>query len=455
MPRRSRDNLPLKSVWDEHLLSSDLLSEKHRNKLWVSLIHQKQDELISDISMSNLGIPSVSREKISKEYKKFTTRVAERFESARGDTTKLLVELQDGHRVETVIMRHKGHATVCISSQIGCQMGCKFCATGTMGIIGDLTSGEIIEQLVHANSVTKVRNVVFMGMGEPLNNYENVKLAVDFMIDSRRFGLAARHITVSTVGVVKSMHRMTMDMPTVNLALSLHAPNQDVRVRIVPAATAHKIDKLMEAVDRHIAARKQKYFEQKPQNVDGENEKEKFNRHDSCVMIEYILIKDINDLEQHAHELAQLLLPRKFDVMLNLIPYNPTDVGEKFDPPTQESVDRFSGILKSYEIFTRVRREMGQDIAGACGQLALVKVGDSNEVIVAKIDDIEDVVKRVKFSPSTKSSPRSSSNPRKDKFSENSFSLSNFFHSTQGKAIIFTSFAILAGFIIMQRRKKV
>eukprot|EP01035_Chromulina_nebulosa_P017071 gene17071-22583_t len=131
-------------------------------------------------------------------------------------------------------------------------MGCKFCATGTMGIIGDLTSAEILEQLSHANEVSKIRNVVFMGMGEPLQNYDNVKNAVLFMIDNQRYALSPRHVTVSTVGVVKNMYRLTEDIPSVNLALSLHAPNQQTRLKIVPTASAHKIDKLMAAIDNHI-----------------------------------------------------------------------------------------------------------------------------------------------------------------------------------------------------------
>jgi adenine C2-methylase RlmN of 23S rRNA A2503 and tRNA A37 len=179
-PRRKPTDLPLKSIWDEHLLAPILTNVKHRNKLWVYLIahvNTDQDKVINDkrlvtsfddIPFREWCLPLEASKYISQNFSLFTSTIVEKSDSTRGDTTKLLIRLQDGHEVETVVIRHLGHATVCVSSQIGCQMGCKFCATGTMGIIGDLTAGEIVEQLIHANCVTKIRNVVFMGMGEPL-----------------------------------------------------------------------------------------------------------------------------------------------------------------------------------------------------------------------------------------------------------------------------------------------
>jgi adenine C2-methylase RlmN of 23S rRNA A2503 and tRNA A37 len=265
-----------------------------------------------------------------------------------------------------------------------------------MGIIGDLTAGEIIEQVVHANNIAKVRNVVFMGMGEPLNNYENMKLAVEFFTDSKRFSLSNRHVTVSTVGVLKNMYRLSDDMPYVNLALSLHAPNQEVRLKIVPTARAVSIEKLMEAVDYHILKNSQ-FIESIPtkNGVPEEKSSQPIQMDGSWkvakstgIMIEYILIRDVNDLSEHAHELAQLLLPRRGYVMLNLIPYNPTEVAEDFHPPSQEQVDTFAKICMSppYCIHTRVRQEKGQDIAGACGQLAVVNKRAEEK----KLEDMED-----------------------------------------------------------------
>lgn len=179
-PKRKNADLKLKSVWDEHLIAPLLPLQKHRNKLWTYLIahckpshcdnssDKKHVSSFDNVPFREWNLPVETSRNISADFSLFTTTVVEKKESYRGDTTKLIVRLQDGHEVETVVIRHLGHATVCVSSQIGCQMGCKFCATGTMGIIGDLTAGEIVEQLIHANAVTKIRNVVFMGMGEPL-----------------------------------------------------------------------------------------------------------------------------------------------------------------------------------------------------------------------------------------------------------------------------------------------
>lgn len=194
--------------------------------------------------------------------------------SADGSTTKLAVRLHDGYLVESVLMRYnskdRGRASLCVSSQVGCAMGCTFCATGTMGIRGDLTTGEILEQIVHAGRVLAqeyldrlkenhvnakhdlVRNVVFMGMGEPLNNYDNVVEACRGLIDRKRWNLSHGRVTVSTVGVTPKIHDLTRDLPEVSLALSLHAPNQEMRTKIVPAAKAYKIEGLIEALDRHM-----------------------------------------------------------------------------------------------------------------------------------------------------------------------------------------------------------
>lgn len=223
-----------------------------------------------------------------------TSTIDSRPTSKDGTTTKMAIKLQDGQLVESVLMRHVSaggsRATLCVSSQVGCAMGCTFCATGTMGIRGNLCSGEILEQLVHAGKVlaeelnltitrtsteeyksddmiisadgsTKkkidldlafVRNIVFMGMGEPLNNYDNVLTACRAMIDRRRWNLAHGRVTVSTVGVTPNMRRLTKDLPEVNLALSLHAPNQPMREAIVPTAKMYPIQDMVDALDEHM-----------------------------------------------------------------------------------------------------------------------------------------------------------------------------------------------------------
>lgn len=342
--------LKLRSIWEEDEVI-EVCGKIHATTIWGWLLRHPLNDL-TDIPFAELNIPKKVYHEVIDRFVKLTTKIVLTQDSARGDTTKLLIELQDGHRIETVIMKHRQRTTVCVSSQIGCQMGCRFCATGTLGIIGDLTTGEIVEQFFHANNVSPIRNVVYMGEGEPLMNFDNVKSSVNFLLDVRRFNLAAKHITVSTVGVVKNIYRLTTELPRVKLALSLHAPNQELRLKIVPSASAHKIEKLMEAVDHHIEY-----------NI---KSKERVKDHVFSVMIEYILIKNVNALKEHAEELSILLTQgsRKDHILLNLIPYNPTTVAENFEAPSKSDVNEFADICKSHNIMVRVRTEMGSDIAG-------------------------------------------------------------------------------------------
>ena len=224
------------------------------------------------------------------DFATVTSTIDSRPTSKDGTTTKMAIKLQDGHVVESVLMRHVSaggsRATLCVSSQVGCAMGCTFCATGTMGIRGNLCAGEILEQLVHAGrvlmeeltataedpnvdiimsadgsnqkkseqSLAFLRNIVFMGMGEPLNNYDSVLEACRAMIDRRRWNLAHGRVTVSTVGVTPNMRKLTKDLPEVNLALSLHAPNQEAREAIVPTAKIYPINDMVDALDEHMMA---------------------------------------------------------------------------------------------------------------------------------------------------------------------------------------------------------
>lgn len=426
MSRRDKKSLVYHSIWDPIELGK-YLNEKHCIKLWLYLIKNSYSNTvvsdIHDIPFESLKLPIRSIPDIKTNFLLFTSKIDETFHSNRGDTTKLVIKLQDNHKIETVIMNHAHRNTVCLSSQIGCAMGCKFCATGSMGIIGDLTCGEIIEQFYYANRISKIRNVVFMGMGEPLNNYNNVLEALKFLTDTKRYNLSPRHITVSTVGIIKNIYKLTEDMPMVNLALSLHAPNQDIRLQIVPTATNYHIDKLMEAIDHYIANSKNNKKHKLNNNNNNSNiinndynddnddddnvssnisnERENGSNISSCektsllarrtsVMIEYILIKDINDRPEHAKQLGELLIlnDRRYHVLLNLIPYNPTDTCEDFHPPLQEDIKQFNDILIKfpYNIHTRIRQEMGQDIAGACGQL-VVKANKIQKELV----DVEDI----------------------------------------------------------------
>ena len=362
--------------------------------------------------------------------------------SSDGSTTKLLVTLQDGHVVESVLMRHTSpegsRATLCVSSQVGCAMGCTFCATGTMGFRGNLCEGEILEQLVHAGRVLAselnslpppssseardpmveapnagagaedrpryegmakgdnagarkknrdrrrpnhelVRNVVFMGMGEPLNNYSSVVSACRALIDRRRWNLAHTRVTVSTVGVIPKMRRLTSDLPEVGLALSLHAPNQEMRTNIVPTAKVYPIEDLIGALDEHMmAVIGKKRGKDRGGDGAGGGEIAEYTTEQRLAagkqkraMIEYVMLEGPTSTLESAHQLGKLCENRHLYV--NLIPYNQTDVRDKLRCPSAERMEEFKDIVASYGCFCFVRRTMGADIDGACGQLAVVQ----------------------------------------------------------------------------------
>ncbi|KAI4375946.1 hypothetical protein MLD38_013756 [Melastoma candidum] len=308
------------------------------------------------------SLPSAAYSVLASKFRPLTSAVDSRRDSSDQVTTKLLIKLQNGGFVEAVVMRYDTRlgkyggkprpggqrSTLCISSQVGCKMGCKFCATGSMGFKSNLTSGEIVEQLVHASQISPIRNVVFMGMGEPLNNYTALVEAIRVMTQLP-FQLSPRKITVSTVGIIHSINRLHGDLPGVNLAVSLHAPIQELRCQIMPSARAFPLGKLMDSLRTYQRNSKQKIF------------------------IEYIMLDGVNDEEMNAHQLGQLL--ETFEVVVNLIPFNPIGDLSQFTTTTDSKVVRFQKILReSYGIRTTVRKQMGQDISGACGQLEPVTV---------------------------------------------------------------------------------
>lgn len=235
-----------------------------------------------------------------------TSKIKEKHTSMDKSTTKLIVELHDGQVVESVLMRYDkkgdGRSSLCVSSQVGCAMGCTFCATGTMGLSGNLTTGEILEQLVHADGILGeeyqaladkskkldlVRNIVFMGMGEPLDNYNNVVDAARSMVDRKRWNLAHGRVTISTVGLISQIRKLTKELPEVSLALSLHAPNQDARTAIVPTASRYPIEKLVDALDEHMMA----YLKKRPGQT-GYTEEERIKESTRRrAMIEYVMCK--------------------------------------------------------------------------------------------------------------------------------------------------------------------
>jgi len=328
----------------------------------------------SDISLDVPGLPQGLGIALSANFAVLTSEVVQTHISELDGTMKLVIRLQDGSEIEAVVIHHTGEAehpdqrqadrcgerdTLCVSSQVGCRLGCRFCATGTMGLLGNLWAGEIQEQLIHAQMQKghpeSVCNVVFMGMGEPLENYDAVSSAIRGLVDPARFALAPSSVTVSTVGSSpQHMHRLLEELPKVRLAVSLHAPNQALREELVPAAKAIPIDKLLAIVDDHAKQGEAKRLR--------------------TVMVSYVLLKGINDSLQHAQELSKLLSGRP--VIVNLIPYNPFEGNiYGYEEPSAATVDDFLKVLSESDIRVFERRHHGRDIAAACGQL--VKSGTS------------------------------------------------------------------------------
>ncbi len=273
------------------------------------------------------------------------------------DTVKALFQLPDGHTIEAVLMLYDQRRTLCISSQAGCAMGCTFCATAQGGLARNLTAGEIVAQVLYfarylanpalppATAVerpTTVTNIVLMGMGEPLHNYANVWNALRRLTSADAFGLGARHITLSTVGLVPMIDRMADEGLQIGLAVSLHAPNDELRTQLVPVNKGYPVDELLAAVRRYVA---------------------KTNRR---VTFEYALMAGINDSPELAHEMASKL--QGILCHVNLIPLNPIP-DSPFQPTSDEETERFAEILREAGIPATVRLRRGIEINAGCGQL--------------------------------------------------------------------------------------
>ncbi|MEH7438674.1 23S rRNA (adenine(2503)-C(2))-methyltransferase RlmN [Neobacillus drentensis] len=272
-------------------------------------------------------------------------------ESADG-TIKFLFKLQDGNLIETVLMRQKYGLSVCVTTQVGCNIGCSFCASGLLAKSRDLSSGEIVEQIMnvqlHLDKKVQgetVSHVVVMGIGEPFDNFENLIDFIKVIKDDKGLAIAARRITVSTSGLAGKLIEFTDMGLQVNLAVSLHAPNNELRTRIMKINRAIPIEKLMQAMEYYV---------------------DKTNRR---ITIEYILLRDVNDHKQEAEQLAELLRPLGQKVYVNLIPYNPVDEHSQYQRSEQESVLSFYDTLKKSGINCKIRQEHGTDIDAACGQL--------------------------------------------------------------------------------------
>jgi 23S rRNA (adenine2503-C2)-methyltransferase len=275
--------------------------------------------------------------------------------SAKPDTTrKFLFRLADGQLIESVLIpaspalygEASDRRTICISSQVGCAYGCKFCASGLDGWKRNLTAAEIVDQFlqVEAESGEKINNIVFMGMGEPMANYDNLLRAISVLNAPWGVGIGARHMTVSTSGLAPRIRDLAAQPLQVRLAISFHGATDEVRGRIMPVNKKYPIEELLSACEEYVGIKKQR------------------------LTFEYILIRDINDSPDQARLLAQQA--RRVNAKVNLIPYNTVE-GLEWDRPDEPRQDQFLGILRNAGAEATLRREKGHDIAAACGQLRL------------------------------------------------------------------------------------
>lgn len=322
-----------------------------RAKQLLRWIHQSG---VTDfVAMSDLA--KGLREKLAAQAIIESPQILSDYEAADG-TRKWLLAVGAGNGIETVFIPESNRGTLCVSSQVGCALACTFCSTGKQGFNRNLTVAEIIGQLWMANQLLKhnaenaangaqraVTNVVMMGMGEPLANFDNVVMALDLMLDDHAYGLSRRKVTVSTSGLVPALDRLRERCP-VALAVSLHAPNDDLRDQLVPINKKYPLKELLAACQRYLTAAPRDF-----------------------VTFEYVMLDGVNDNVSHAHELIRLVqdIPCKF----NLIPFN-SFPGSEFNRSSAESVRVFKDILLQAGLVTTVRKTRGDDIAAACGQLA-------------------------------------------------------------------------------------
>jgi 23S rRNA (adenine2503-C2)-methyltransferase len=294
--------------------------------------------------MSN--VPASLREHLKEDYLIGIPEAVVVQESAKDGTRKCLFEFADGKRVESVFMKYSYGNSICISSQVGCRMGCSFCASTRKGLDRSLTGGEMLGQVLAMRNVTgeDIGHVVVMGMGEPFDNYESVSKFIRLINDSSGYGLGMRNITVSTCGIVPMIGRFGDDFPQVNLAVSLHAPNDEIRRRTMPVARKYPYEELMEACREYT---------------------EKTGRR---ITFEYALIKGVNDSRECAEELADRL--SGWLTHVNLIPLNEVDE-TGYRTPDREAVMRFMDVLERRGVAVTVRRTLGTDIDAACGQLRM------------------------------------------------------------------------------------
>ena len=322
----------------------DLLKElgepKFRAKQIFDWLHAKQVDSFEEMTNLSKGL----REKLSETAAINGVEIVRKLVSQIDGTRKYLFALSDGAIIESVLMKYEHGNTVCISTQVGCRMGCKFCASTLDGVERGLTAGEMLSQIyaIQKECGERVHGTVLMGSGEPLDNYDNVVKFLRLINDPKGQNMGQRHITLSTCGLVDKMYDLAEEDLQITLAVSLHAPNDGIRTQTMPIAKVYSMDKLLQACRDYADKTKRR------------------------ITFEYALIHGVNDGDEHAWELVKKL--RDMLCHVNLIPVN--DVKERnYVKSTAERVKRFAGILNENGVETTVRRKLGSDIDAACGQL--------------------------------------------------------------------------------------
>ena len=304
-------------------------------------VFERRAESLADMT----DLPKLLRAELAAAFQLWAAKIVRHSKSDDG-TEKLLLELADGGRIECVLLRDGPRRSICISTQVGCAMGCVFCASGLDGVDRNLTTGEIVEQMLRLQRLLpegeRLSHIVVMGMGEPLANLDNLLPALDEASAEDGLAIGHRRITISTVGLPKQLHRLCEENTRYQLAVSLHASNDELRTRIVPVNKNIGLAQVLAAADR--------YFEASGRRL----------------TFEYVLLAGVNDQPQHAHQLVKLLAGRT--ALLNVIPYNPV-AGLPYATPSAGAINRFRDILLAGGLNVKFRQRKGDDINAACGQL--------------------------------------------------------------------------------------
>lgn len=302
-------------------------------------------------------LPLTLRYELSQSFQIWHSHIIEH-SASRDGTEKLLLEFQAGGRIECVLLRDRGRRTICISTQVGCAMGCVFCASGLDGVDRNLTTGEILEQMLRLQRLLppeeRLSHVVVMGMGEPLANLSRLLPALELATNPAGLGISARRITISTVGLPEGIDQLTNAGSRYHLAVSLHAPSDALRNELVPVNKNIGLQRILAASDRYFA------------------------RSGRRLTFEYVLLAGVNDRPEHAGQLAKLLRGRP--ALVNIIPYNPVD-GLSYQTPAAAAAEQFRSILEAAHITVKFRQRKGEKINAACGQLRRMKASGSPKVV--------------------------------------------------------------------------